>query len=41
MKKIIGLGVVTGIVVFAFLRSLSGKVNRRLYDGKKENTQLT
>lgn len=39
-KKVVGVGVVTGVVVYAFLRSLSGKVNHRLADGKKENAQL-
>ena len=39
-KKIIGLGVVTGVVVFAYLRSLSGKVNNRLLDQKKVDAQL-
>ena len=39
MKKIIGIGVVTGVVVFAFFRSLSGKLDRRsLEEGKTEVT---
>jgi len=40
-KKIVGLGVVTGVVVFAYLRSMSRQVDRTLLDGKKENAQLT
>ncbi|MFC6191474.1 hypothetical protein ACFP1I_07680 [Dyadobacter subterraneus] len=39
-KKIIGLGVITGVVVFAFLRSFSGKVDRKLIDSKKPEVQL-
>jgi hypothetical protein len=41
MKKIIGLGVITGVVVFAYMKALSGKVNRRLLtEGRKEPAQL-
>ncbi|WP_255463647.1 hypothetical protein [Dyadobacter sp. 3J3] len=40
-KKIIGLGVVTGIVVFAFLRSFSEKMNRKSLGQKKAEVQLT
>ena len=40
MKKIIGVGVVTGVVMFAFFRSLSAKVDRKLSAGKTQNPQL-
>ena len=41
MKKIIGLGVVTGVVIFAYLQSFNNKLNKRVLDeGKKEGAQL-
>lgn len=44
MKKIIGLGVVTGVVIFAYLQSfnnkLHNKVNQNLPEGEKPNAQL-
>jgi len=41
MKKIIGLGVVTGVVIFAYLQSFNNKLNKRvLEEGKKEGAQL-
>lgn len=40
-KNIIGLGVITGVVVFAFLRSFSGRMDRKLAGGKKAEVQLT
>lgn len=40
-KNIIGLGVITGVVVFAFLRSFSGRGDRQLVGGKKAEVQLT
>lgn len=40
LKKIIGIGAVTGVVVYAYLRSLSGKVGHRLPEPKNENPQL-
>ncbi len=36
MKKIIGLGVVTGVVIFAYLQSFNNKLNKRLVEGKKD-----
>jgi hypothetical protein len=42
MKKLIGLAAITGVAVFAYVRSLSTKVDRSksLTEGSKENTQL-
>lgn len=40
-KNIIGLGVITGVVVFAFLRSFSTKMDRKLVGSKKAEVQLT
>jgi len=40
MKKIIGLGVVTGVVIFAYLQSFNNKLNKKLVEGPKENAQL-
>ena len=40
VKKLVGLGVVTGVVVFAFLRSFSAKIDRRLSEGMKEDALL-
>lgn len=40
-KNIIGLGLITGVVVFAFLRSFSGKMDRKLVGSKKAEVQLT
>ncbi|WP_255637069.1 hypothetical protein [Dyadobacter sp. NIV53] len=40
VKKIIGIGVVTGVVMYAYLRSLSGKMNRSLPESRKDNALL-
>ena len=39
-KKLIGIGVVTGVVLYAFLRSMNGKMNHSLAEHGKENAQL-
>jgi hypothetical protein len=36
MKKIIGVGVVTGVVLYTFFRSLSKKVHHKLDTGSTE-----
>jgi hypothetical protein len=42
MKSLIGLAAITGVVVFAYVRSLGVKVDRTkvLTEGNKPNTQL-
>jgi hypothetical protein len=40
MKKLIGIGVVTGVVLYVYLRSLSAKLNRSLPEGEVEAPQL-
>ena len=40
LKKIIGMSVVTGVVVYAFLRSMNGKLNHKLASPEKEIPQL-
>ena len=41
LKKLIGVGVVTGIVVYTYFRSLSNKLNHNsLPEGEKSNAQL-
>jgi len=40
MKKIIGLGAVTGVVVFVFLRSFGRKLDRRMLAHKQADAQL-
>lgn len=40
MKKIIGVGVVTGVVMFAFFRSLTAKIDRKITAGKTQSPQL-
>ena len=41
LKKLIGVGVVTGVVVYAYFRSLSSKLNHNsLPEGEKANAQL-
>jgi hypothetical protein len=40
LKKIVGLGVVTGVVIFSYLRSMSGKANHTLPEAEKEKPQL-
>ena len=41
IKKLIGVGVVTGVVVYAYFRSLSNKLNHNsLPEGEKANAQL-
>lgn len=40
VKKLVGLGVVTGVVVFAFFRSFSAKIDRRLSERKNEDALL-
>jgi len=39
MKKIIGLGVVTGVVIFAYMTSFNNKLNRSL-TAKKPGAEL-
>ncbi|WP_255713129.1 hypothetical protein [Dyadobacter sp. CY312] len=36
MKKIVAVGVVTGVVVFAFFRNFSKKVNRTLAERRED-----
>jgi len=41
MKSLIGLAAITGVVVFAYVRSLGGKADRKiLTERNKENSQL-
>ena len=40
-KNIIGLGVMTRDVVFAFMRSIGNKMNRKSIDTRSAEVQLT
>jgi hypothetical protein len=40
-KNIIGLGVITGVVVFAFMRSIGNKMNRKSIGTRNAEVQLT
>ena len=39
-RKVVGVGVIAGVVAYTYLRSLSGKVNRRIAAPEKESAQL-
>lgn len=40
-KTLVGIGVVTGVVVYAFLRKMNGKLQHQLLDTEKGSPQLT
>lgn len=40
LRTLIGVGVITGVVVYVFLRSLNGKVDQNLLESTNENAQL-
>ena len=39
-KKVVGVGVIAGVVAYTYLRALSVKINHTLPEGKKEDAQL-
>ena len=40
LKKLIGVGIITGVVTYIYLRSLSAKVNGGLLEPKNDSPQL-
>jgi|GEM_PF-6197475 len=40
LKTIIGMSVVTGVVVYVFLRSMNGQINHKLAGPEKQIPQL-
>ena len=40
LRNLIGVGVVTGVVLYAYMRSLTSKLDRGLPEGEKASPQL-